>query len=193
MRLEMRFGLRWEPAVVRKPSAVFCTEGARAGKCVGGALAGAVCPQAAAMRLGLRFGLRWESVVGRKPPAVFCTEGARAGRCVGGALAGSFARRLPPCGWDCVLDCVGNQRLCGSPRLYFAPKVRALAGALVGRWRGLLPAGCRHAATMRRSAVGDAAWVRPRVPVESCSGTLQVPRRDRGHRCRRCDVEGKLR
>jgi len=33
---------------------VFCTEGARAGEGVGGVLAGAVCPQAAAMRLRLR-------------------------------------------------------------------------------------------------------------------------------------------
>jgi len=34
----------------------------------------------------------------------------------------------------------------GSPRLCFAPKVRALARALPGHWQGLLPAGCRHAA-----------------------------------------------
>ncbi|MFM7040250.1 MAG: hypothetical protein ACKO2L_21290 [Planctomycetaceae bacterium] len=39
-----------------------------------------------------------------------------------------------------------SERLGGSPRLCFAPKVPALARALSGRWQGCLPAGCRHAA-----------------------------------------------
>jgi len=60
---------------------------------------------------------------------------------VAGALAGAFARRLPPCGSDC-------ERLGGSPRLWFAPKVRALARALAARWQGSLPAGCRQAAVI---------------------------------------------
>jgi len=67
--------------------------------------------------------------VGREPPAVFRTKGARAGEGVGGSLAGTFARRLPPCG-----SC--SKRLGGSPRLCFAPKVRAPARALVGRLQG---------------------------------------------------------
>jgi len=40
------------------------------------------------------------------------------------------------------------ERLSGSPRLCFAPKVHALARAWVGRWQGPLPAGCRHAAAI---------------------------------------------
>jgi len=44
----------------------------------------------------------------------------------------------------------------GSPRLCFAPKVRALAGALVKRLLGRLPAGCRHAAEFAVGTSGRA-------------------------------------
>jgi len=45
------------------------------------------------------------------------------------------------------------ERLGGSPRRCFAPKVRVLARALVGRLQGPLPAGCRHAADQRLISV----------------------------------------
>jgi len=44
------------------------------------------------------------------------------------------------------LNMRGNQRLGGSHRRRFAPKVRALAKTVPGRWQGRLPAGSRHAA-----------------------------------------------
>jgi len=47
------------------------------------------------------------------------------------------------------------ERSGGSPRLCFAPKVRALGRALLGRWQGPLPAGCRHAADI---AFGTSGW-----------------------------------
>jgi len=59
LRLRLRLGLRLEPAVGRKPPAMFRTEGARAGEGVGRA----VCPQAAAMRLTWRLGLRLAETV----------------------------------------------------------------------------------------------------------------------------------
>jgi len=56
-----------------------------------------------------------------------------------------------PCREDCGTSTPlggshATERLGGSPRLCFAPKVRALARALVRRLQGRLPAGCGHAA-----------------------------------------------
>jgi hypothetical protein len=46
------------------------------------------------------------------------------------------------------------QRTGGSPRLRFAPKVRALARASPSRWQGRWPAGCRPIAlAFRQEAV----------------------------------------
>jgi len=78
---------------------MFRTEGARAGKGVGGALGRVLLPAGCRHAAEIAFGLRLKPAVGRKPPAVFRTEGARAGKSVGGGVGqGPFARRLLPCG-----------------------------------------------------------------------------------------------
>jgi len=64
------------------------------------------------------------------------------------------------------LVCGRNQRSGGSPRLCFAPKVRALAGALVERLLGRLPAGCRPMA-LKFSASGRKS---PSIPPLSFEG-----------------------
>jgi len=51
------------------------------------------------------------------------------------------------------------ERLGGSPRLCFAPKVPALARAMAARCQAPLPAGCRHAAEVASGWAGARDWV----------------------------------
>jgi len=65
-----------------------------------------------------------------------CVSHRRCAHCQGAlavAFAGPFARRLPPCGWE-------YERSGGSPRLRFAPKVRAARERRQSRLQGRLPA-----------------------------------------------------
>jgi len=133
----MRLTLRLEPAVGRKPPAMFRTEGARAGENVCRGL----CPQAAAMRLRLRL----EPAVGRKPPALFCTEGARAGE-------GGGRGRLPAGCRHAAGIAFGTSGWAGAPGVVLH---RALAYVLIAVLTGRRDSGT--AGKIFLSAVGTIA------------------------------------
>ncbi len=87
-----------------------------------------------------------------------CDSHQRCARCRGAfavALAGPLARGLPPCGWKC-------ERMGGSPRLRFAPKVRALAR----------PSAATFTAPFAR---GDASLLEHLHPLAGChAGCIRI-------------------
>jgi len=116
---------------------VFRTAGARAGE------GRCACRLQGRLPAGCRHAAQIASGRAEAPGYVSHRRCARWRGPLGVPFAGPFARRPPPCGSN-------SERSGGSPRLCFAPQVRALARAVgSGVCSGRLPAGCRHAATFQ--------------------------------------------